>query len=82
MTPLSVLKRIAQHSDKDIRRAVILNDQAPLGVLQMLLDDPYPLNRAMLVRHPALTEAEHKRMIDDPEPKVRFSATQTLVRIT
>lgn len=79
-TPLSILKRIAEHSDKDIRRAVILNNQAPLVVLKMLLDDPYPLNRAILARHPVLTEAEHTRLVDDPEPQVRFIATQMLVR--
>jgi hypothetical protein len=76
------VKRIAEHSDKDIRRAVILNNQAPLVVLKMLLDDPYPLNRVILARHPALTEAEHNRLIDDPEPQVRFTATQMLVRIS
>jgi hypothetical protein len=81
-TPLGIMKRIAQHGDKDVRRAAILNGQAPLVVLKMLLDDPYPLNRAMLARHPALTEAEHERMIDDPEPKVRFCAVQALIRIT
>jgi hypothetical protein len=76
------MKRIAQSSDKDVRRAVILNSQAPLAVLKMLLDDPYPLNRAILARHPVLTEVEHQRMIGDPEPKVRFSAAQALIRIT
>jgi len=80
LSPLSIIKRIAEHSDKDIRRAVILNNQAPLVVLKMLLEDPYPLNRAILARHPALTEAEHMTLICDPEPQVRFTATQMLVR--
>ena len=80
MTPLCIVKKIAEHSDKDIRRSVVLNNQAPLVVLKMLLDDPYPLNRAILAKHPALTEAEHLRLIDDPEPQVRFTATQMLVR--
>jgi hypothetical protein len=80
MTPLKILKRIAKHGDKDIRRAVVMNDQTPLVVLKILLDDPYPLNRAILAKHPALTEAEHLRLIDDPEPQVRFVATQMLMR--
>jgi hypothetical protein len=44
MTPLHILKKLA---DTAIRhpRAVLLNNKAPLVVLTLLLDDPYPLNR-------------------------------------
>lgn len=77
-TPHYLLARIATHSDRDVRRAVILNPQATLDILKALLEDPYPLNRAELCRHPALGDEELSELTSDPEAPVRFSAVQVL----
>jgi hypothetical protein len=77
-TPAYLLARIAGHRDHDVRRAVILNPQAPFEILRNLLEDPYPFNRARLCRHPALGDDELWQLIDDPEAQVRFSAVQVL----
>jgi HEAT repeat protein len=74
------LIRIAAHENPDVRRSVILNKQAPLAVLKPLLDDPYPINRAMLAGHPALTVEVRRYLLDDPEPQVRFIAAQALAK--
>jgi hypothetical protein len=76
--PEKLLAQIARHRDRDVRRAVILNMQAPLEVLKEFLQDPYALNRAMLCRHPALTEQELWELTTDPEAQVRFSAVHVL----
>lgn len=78
MTSHELLAHIAAHDDRDVRRAVILNQQAPPEVLTQLQRDPYPLNRAMLCRHPALGDAELWELTADPEAQVRFSAVQHL----
>lgn len=78
LAPASLLSKIAGHSDRDVRRSVILNKQAPLSVLQLLLEDPYPLNRALLCWHAAMSSVELWQLIEDPEPQVRFSAVQAL----
>jgi hypothetical protein len=77
-TPQKLLAQIAGHRDRDVRRAVILNQQAPLVVLKELLQDPYALNRALLCRHPVLSEHELWELIADPDAQVRFSAVQVL----
>jgi hypothetical protein len=77
-TPEKLLKQIAGHGNRDVRRAVILNLQAPLEVLKEFLQDPYALNRALLCRHPALTEQELWELTTDPESQVRFGAVQVL----
>jgi hypothetical protein len=77
-TPKKLLAQIAGHRDRGVRRAVILNQQAPLEVLKEFLQDPYPLNRALLCQHPALTEQELWELTTDPEAQVRFRAVQVL----
>jgi hypothetical protein len=77
-TPEKLLRQIAGHGNRDVRRAVIFNLQAPLEVLKKFLQDPYALNRALLCRHPALTEQELWELTTDPESQVRFSAVQVL----
>jgi len=77
-SPGKLLAQIARHRDRDVRRAVILNMQAPLEVLKEFLHDPYALNRALLCRHPALTEQELWELTTDPEAQVRFSAVHVL----
>jgi hypothetical protein len=77
-TPHKLLAQIAAHRNRDVRRAVILNQQAPPQVLTELQQDPYPLNRAMLCRHPALGEDELWDLTGDPEAQVRFNAVQVL----
>lgn len=82
LTAEKLLAKIARHSDRDVRRSVILNKQAPLPVLQLLLEDPYSLNRAMLCRHAAMGDFELWQLIEDPEPQVRFSAVQALALLS
>lgn len=77
-TPGKRLLQIAGHADRDVRRSVILNPQATLAVLQTLLEDPYPMNRAQLSRHGAMGNSQLLNLLDDPEPQVRFSAVQAL----
>ena len=77
-TPHKLLAQIAAHRNRDVRRAVILNQQAPPKVLTELQQDPYPPNRAMLCRHPALGEDELLDLTGDPEAQVRFNAVQVL----
>ncbi len=81
LTSPELLAKIALHRDRDVRRSVILNKQTPLPVLQLLLEDSYPLNRALLCRHTAMSSFEHWQLIDDPEPQVRFSAVQALASL-
>lgn len=76
--PQYLLALIAAHSDRDVRRAVILNPQTALDILKALLEDPYPLNRAQLCRHPALGNEELSELTSDPDAQVRFSAVQVL----
>jgi len=78
VTAAELLAQIAGHPDRDVRRAVILNQQAPLEVLLPLLEDPYPFNRVQLCRHPALSSIALWQLIDDPEPRVRFTAVTVL----
>ena len=78
LTRPGLLMKIARHEDRDVRRAVILNSQAPLSVLQTLLEDPYPLNRVQLCRHAEMGCSQLLHLLDDPEPQVRFSAVQVL----
>ncbi len=78
ISPSPLLASIARHNNRDVRRAVILNHQAPLTQLQALLEDPYALNRALLCRHPALDKHSLWLLLEDPEPQVRFSAMQVL----
>jgi len=77
-TPEKLLRQIAGHRNRDVRRAVILNLRTPLEVLKEFLQDPYALNRALLCRHPALTEQELWALTTDPESQVRFNAVQML----
>ncbi len=81
LTPEELLIKIAAHSDRDVRRAVILNQRTPLTVLKTLLEDPYALNRVQLCRHAAMECAQLLPLREDPEPQVRFSAVQSLVSI-
>jgi hypothetical protein len=74
------LVRIASHENSDVRRSVILNEQAPFDVLKPLLDDPYPINRATLAGHAALSADARLSLLNDPEPQVRFIAGQALAR--
>jgi len=75
-----LLACIASHENSDVRRSVILNEQTPLTILEPLLDDPYPINRAMLAGHPALSADTRRYLLDDPEPQVRFIGAQALAR--
>jgi hypothetical protein len=79
-SPPELLARIASSADEDVRRSVILNRAAPADVLEALLDDPYPLNRALLVIHANLPEAAAWRLIDDSEPEVRYRAMARAVK--
>ena len=79
-TPVGILLDIVRNADKDVRRSVCFNAGAPAEVLHQLLEDPYPLNRADLTRHPVLKENTLETMLADPEPQVRFGAAQALVR--
>ncbi len=82
LTPTSLLAGITEHSDRDVRRSVILNARASRSVLQSLLEDPYSLNRALLCGHAAMGSIEYWQLIEDPEPQVRFSAVQALASLT
>jgi hypothetical protein len=64
---------LSEHADAGVRRAVILNDNAPSSVLRALLDDDYPLNRALLAGHPNLPLEDAWILAEDPEPQVRFA---------
>ncbi len=77
-TPENLLFRFANHQDRDLRRAVILNTNTPLTVLKVLQQDPYPINRAQLCRHFALTNAILWQFLNDPDPQVRFTTVQVL----
>lgn len=78
VSPQALLARIAVHPDRDVRRSVALNPQASSEVLECLLEDPYPINRATLCRHPALGDDALWQLTDDAEAQVRFSAVQQL----
>ncbi len=77
-TSVDLLFRFANHHDRDLRRAVILNPKAPFAVLQLLQQDPYPINRVQLCRHPILPDEFLWRFLDDPEPQVRFTTIQVM----
>ncbi len=79
-TPESLLVRIAQNHDADVRRSVVLNRAAPREALRLLVEDPYPLNRAMLARHGNLFVSDLEPMLGDPEPQVRFTAASALIK--
>ncbi len=79
-TPVDILLDIVRNADKDVRRSVCFNDDAPAKVVQQLLEDPYPINRAILTRHPALEENDLENQLTDPEPQVRFGAARALVQ--
>jgi len=64
---------LSEHGDAGVRRAVILNDNAPESVLRALLDDDYPFNRALLAGHPNLPLEDAWTLAEDPEPQVRFA---------
>ena len=49
-------------------------DAAPPGVLGIWPEDRYPLNRAILAGHRGLALPLVERLLDDPEPQVRFAA--------
>ncbi len=68
--------------DKDVRRAVAFNRAAPAAMLAFLAEDPYPLNRVILAGHPNLGLAHVERLLDDPEPQVRFAAAAHLARLS
>ncbi len=77
-TPQSILKRIARHSNRDVRRAVVLNKNSTNTVLRVLSDDPYPLNRVFLVGHRNIDTADLEAFLMDPEPMVRFAGARSL----
>jgi hypothetical protein len=78
--PPDLLRRIAGSNDADIRRAVILNRAAPGPVLEMLLEDPYPFNRALLAVHPGLPDEAAWNFVNDPEPEIRYRAMARAVK--
>jgi hypothetical protein len=64
-----------------VRRAVAFNRAAPPTEVALLAEDPYPLNRVIIAGHPALGLAQVERLLDDPEPQVRFAAAARLARL-
>ena len=72
-TPQKVLQRLSYSISADVRRAVILNKMAIRQTLLPLLDDPYYLNRMMLIQSRALSADDKWTLYDDPDPAVRFS---------
>ncbi|WP_417542035.1 hypothetical protein [Methylophaga thalassica] len=71
-TPQKVLQRLSYSISADVRRAVILNSMAIRQTLLPLLDDPYYLNRMMLIQSKALNADDKWTLYDDPDPAVRF----------
>ena len=79
-TPPAQLAAIASHPDKDVRRSVVFNPSAGFVALGHLVEDPYPLNRALVAGHPGLPGVLAAGLLGDPDPQVRFSAAARLAR--
>ena len=77
MTPVRILKRIAKNSDRDVRRSVILNEKVTAKVLELFIEDPYPLNRVILASRPRCSRQTLWLLANDPDQEVRFSAIRT-----
>lgn len=67
------LLRLARHPSPDVRRGVVLNRAAGWKALSVLLEDPYSLNRLLLVAQPNLHDRDKWRLRQDPDSRVRFA---------
>lgn len=79
-TPGERLEIIARSPDKDVRRSVAFNGAAPETALSLLAADAYPLNRAVVARRSDLSRLLYEKLLEDPEPQVRFAAAANLAR--
>ena len=77
ITPVKILKRIANNSNRDVRRSVILNKKVTAKVLELFIEDPYPLNRVILASRPQCSRQVNWQLANDPDREVRFSAIRT-----
>ena len=74
ITPVKILKRLAKNSDRDVRRSVILNENVTGKVLELFVEEPYPLNRIILASRKKCNRQTRWRLANDPDNEVRFSA--------
>lgn len=79
--PPQLMEKICRSADTDVRRSVILNRAAPKRVLSKLFEDPYPLNRVLLVQHRGLQANDLVGFLEDPDGAVRFVAAGRLLEV-
>jgi hypothetical protein len=67
------LQRLTHSVLADVRRGVVTNKAAKRETLLPLIEDPFYLNRLLLVGNPVLSPEDKWRLSDDPDPAVRFT---------
>ena len=81
--PPSMLARLTEDPDQDVRRAVAERDLPDLTpeLMERLSRDPAPEVRARIARHPNFPPALAAALAEDPDPDVRAAALRPQVAL-